>query len=114
MANKKEEFKHILERDNFTCVYCGIDGSNSFDTWWYANMDIDYINHDLDHAEKHSDENLVSSCRACRTYKGKTSCDDLEEAVSLVVQRREEADIEREKAESWYNSNVLKLDGETY
>lgn len=85
----------IFKRDGFKCQYCGIDASSDFDTWYYANLNVDHIN------PKGGDDasNLLTACRTCNLIKWKHSCENLEEARALVSAKRKES-------LDWFNKNV--------
>lgn len=54
----------IHQRDHFTCVYCGADGAQSFDTWLTLSWD-----HLLPkgHPERDNPEYIVTACNFCNT-----------------------------------------------
>ncbi len=54
----------IHQRDRFTCVYCGADGTQSFDTWLTLSWD-----HLLPkgHPERNNPEYIVTACNFCNT-----------------------------------------------
>ena len=86
----------IFRRDGFKCPYCGLDASSDFDTWYYANLNVDHINP----KGGNDDSNLVTACRTCNLLKWKHPCANLEEAKALVERKRKES-LE------WFNKHVL-------
>jgi hypothetical protein len=81
----KEGLK-ILERDNFRCQYCGLDGKASFENALV--MSVDFV---IPRARKgkKSPENLVACCRPCNTIKGKHVYKNFEDAKAHVLAARE-------------------------
>ncbi|HET6144511.1 MAG TPA: HNH endonuclease signature motif containing protein [Candidatus Acidoferrales bacterium] len=77
----------ILERDQFRCRYCGLDGRASFENALV--MGVDFV---LARARKGKNEadNLVACCRPCNVIKGRGLFGSFEEAKSFVLARREE------------------------
>jgi 5-methylcytosine-specific restriction endonuclease McrA len=104
MTKNEETYpnQRIYERDNFTCRYCGWDGSKNFESWFIANFNVDHIKPKC-RGGNDDDSNLVLACRACNLYKGRGDCNSFEEALKLVNSKRAEA-------EKWFGRNVLKLD----
>ena len=87
----------IFTRDGFKCRYCGIDGSSNFDTWYYANFNVDHVNPNGDN----DDSNLVTACRTCNLLKWKHPCENEVEAKALV-------DRKRIDSLEWFNKYVRK------
>lgn len=54
----------IHRRDNFTCRYCGADGTKSFDTWLTLSSD-----HLLPkwHPDRNNPDYIVTACNFCNT-----------------------------------------------
>jgi Fe-S oxidoreductase len=54
----------IHQRDNFTCRFCGADGTQSFDTWLTLSCD-----HLLPkgHPERENPDYIVTACNFCNT-----------------------------------------------
>jgi 5-methylcytosine-specific restriction endonuclease McrA len=77
----------ILERDQYRCQYCGLDGTASFDN--ALAMSVDFV---VPRARKGKKDprNLVACCRACNMIKGRRVYANLEEAKAYVLARREE------------------------
>jgi 5-methylcytosine-specific restriction endonuclease McrA len=82
-----EEGLKILERDQYRCRYCGLDGRASFENALV--MSVDFV---IPRARKGKKDphNLVACCRACNMIKGTRIYKDLEEAKQYVLARREE------------------------
>jgi 5-methylcytosine-specific restriction endonuclease McrA len=77
----------ILERDNYSCRYCGLDGKASFEN--ALAMSVDFVHPRAHKGKKHAD-NLVTCCRACNMIKGTRKYRNFEEAQKYVLARREE------------------------
>jgi 5-methylcytosine-specific restriction endonuclease McrA len=83
----REEALHILERDQFRCQYCGLDGNASFENALV--LSVDFV---MPRARKGKKDprNLVACCRACNVIKGRRVYASFEEARAYVLARREE------------------------
>ena len=84
---KYEEGIKILERDNYKCQYCGLDGRAQFENSLV--MSVDFI-HPRARKGKNHPSNLVACCRPCNVIKGEKVFADLYEAKDFVLKRREE------------------------
>lgn len=82
-----EEGIKILERDNYRCAYCGLDGKASFEN--ALAMSVDFV---LPRARKGKKDpaNLVACCRACNMIKGKRVYKNFDEAKAYVLAQRDE------------------------
>ena len=82
-----QEGVRILERDQYRCQYCGLDGMTSFDN--ALAMSVDFV---VPRARKGKKDarNLVACCRACNMIKGRRVYSNFEEAKKHVLERREE------------------------
>ncbi|PYU48219.1 MAG: hypothetical protein DMG48_20760 [Acidobacteria bacterium] len=82
----KEGLK-ILERDDYRCQYCGLDGRASFEN--ALTMRVDFV---VPRARKGKKEpsNLVACCTPCNTIKGTRVYGNFEEAKAFVLKKREE------------------------
>jgi len=82
-----EEGVRILDRDQYRCQYCGLDGMASFDN--ALNMSVDFV---VPRARKGKKDpkNLVACCRACNMIKGRTVYANFDEAKAYVLKSREE------------------------
>src|SRR5713101_5633713 len=82
-----QEGLKILERDQFRCRYCGLDGKASFENALV--MSVDFV---LPRARKGKKDpvNLVACCRPCNTIKGTRVYKSFEDAQKYVLDRREE------------------------
>jgi 5-methylcytosine-specific restriction endonuclease McrA len=76
----------ILDRDDYRCRYCGLDGRASFENALV--MSVDFV---LPRARrgKKDPNNLVACCRPCNMIKGKRVYASLEEAKTYVLAQRE-------------------------
>jgi 5-methylcytosine-specific restriction endonuclease McrA len=81
------EGRKILERDNYVCRYCGLDGRASFENALI--MRVDFV---IPRARKGKKDasNLVACCSPCNTIKGTRVYASLDEAKTHVLARREE------------------------
>jgi 5-methylcytosine-specific restriction endonuclease McrA len=82
-----EEGRKILERDNYVCQYCGLDGSASFENALV--MRVDFV---VPRARKGKKDpaNLVACCIPCNTIKGTRVYSSFDKAKADVLARREE------------------------
>jgi 5-methylcytosine-specific restriction endonuclease McrA len=82
-----EEGRKILERDDYVCRYCGLDGRASFEN--ALAMRVDFV---VPRARKGKKDpgNLVACCTPCNTIKGTRVYANIEEAKTYVLARREE------------------------
>lgn len=82
-----EEGRKILERDNYVCQYCGLDGRASFENALV--MRVDFV---VPRARKGKKDasNLVACCGPCNTIKGTRVYASFEKAKADVLARREE------------------------
>jgi 5-methylcytosine-specific restriction endonuclease McrA len=90
-----EEGRRILERDQYRCQYCGLDGMSSFENSLI--MTVDFVQPRA-HKGKKMPDNLVTACRPCNMVKGLRSFRSLSEAKTYVLQRRAELRMEWEAA----------------
>jgi 5-methylcytosine-specific restriction endonuclease McrA len=81
------EGRKILERDNFVCQYCGLDGRASFENALV--MRVDFV---MPRARKGKKEpgNLVACCTPCNTIKGTRVYASFDDAKKYILERREE------------------------
>jgi hypothetical protein len=77
----------ILERDDYTCQYCGLDGRATFENALV--MRVDFV---VPRAKKGKKDpkNLVACCGPCNTIKGTRMYKSFYEAKEYVLARREE------------------------
>jgi 5-methylcytosine-specific restriction endonuclease McrA len=82
-----EEGRKILERDNYVCQYCGLDGRASFENALV--MRVDFV---VPRARKGKKDpgNLVACCGPCNTIKGKQIYASFEDAKAKVLAKRED------------------------
>ena len=82
-----QEGVKILERDDYRCQYCGLDGRASFENALV--MRVDFV---VPRARKGKKEpgNLVACCTPCNTIKGTRVYANFDEAKSYVLKQREE------------------------
>jgi 5-methylcytosine-specific restriction endonuclease McrA len=83
----REEGRRILERDQYRCQYCGLDGLSNFENSMI--MTVDFV-HPRARKGKKDPENLVTACRPCNVIKGYDIFENFETAKAYVLQRREE------------------------
>ena len=77
----------ILERDQYRCRYCGLDGKASFENALV--MSVDFV-HPRAHKGKKHPANLVACCRPCNMIKGTRVYKNFEEARDYVLAQRAE------------------------
>jgi hypothetical protein len=82
----KEEGLRILERDQYRCQYCGLDGVASFEN--ALAMSVDFV---IPRARKgkKDERNLVGCCRSCNMIKGRRVYRSFDEAKTYVLAQRE-------------------------
>jgi 5-methylcytosine-specific restriction endonuclease McrA len=95
MPVSQAEGLRILERDQFCCRYCGLDGRASFE-----NASVDFVVPRA-HKGKKDHANLVACCRPCNMIKGKRVYKTFEDAKEYVLVRREEM------RQAWENKRSL-------
>jgi 5-methylcytosine-specific restriction endonuclease McrA len=83
----REEGLKILERDQYRCQYCGLDGATSFEN--SLMMSVDFVTPRSRRGKKDTN-NLVAACRPCNLIKGRRVFKSLDDAKAYVLQRREE------------------------
>jgi hypothetical protein len=83
----KQEGLQILERDQYICQYCGLDGAASFEN--AMAMSVDFV---VPRARKGKKDprNLVACCRSCNMIKGTRIYRSFEEAKAYVLGQRAE------------------------
>jgi hypothetical protein len=81
-----DEGRKILERDDYCCKYCGLDGRASFENALV--MRVDFI---IPRARKgkKTPENLVACCTPCNTIKGTKVFPSFDDAKAHVLAQRE-------------------------
>lgn len=82
-----EEGHRILERDQYRCQYCGLDGASNFENSLI--MTVDFV-HPRAKKGKKAPANLVAACRPCNVIKGQRVFKGIEEAKAYVLERRVE------------------------
>ena|SRR6266540_2532674 len=81
-----EEGRRILERDQYRCQYCGLDGMSHFENSLI--MTVDFV-HPRVRKGKKVPGNLVTACRPCNVIKGNRVFSDFADARAYVLERRE-------------------------
>jgi len=82
----REEGLRILERDQYLCQYCGLDGGASFEN--ALAMSVDFVVPRARRGKK-DERNLVACCRSCNMIKGRRVYRSFDEAKSYVLAQRE-------------------------
>jgi 5-methylcytosine-specific restriction endonuclease McrA len=82
-----QEGRRILERDQYRCQYCGLDGAASFENSLI--MTVDFV-HPRAHKGEKAPENLVTACRPCNVIKGRRVFASFDDAKSYILEKREE------------------------
>src|ERR1700738_3919521 len=87
MPVSQAEGLKILERDQYTCRYCGLDGKASFE--YALVMSVDFV---VPRARKGKKDpgNLVACCRSCNMIKGTKVYRSFVEAKADVAAQRED------------------------
>src|ERR1700751_1099967 len=87
MPVSQAEGLKILERDQYCCRYCGLDGKASFENALV--MSVDFV---VPRARKGKKDpaNLVACCRPCNPIKGTRVYKSFEDAKKYVLDRLEE------------------------
>jgi len=81
-----DEGLRILERDRYTCQYCGLDGLRNFENSLI--MTVDFVVPRSKKGKKNPG-NLVAACRPCNVLKGHRHVfASFEEAKEYVLKRR--------------------------
>jgi 5-methylcytosine-specific restriction endonuclease McrA len=80
-----EEGHQILERDHYRCLYCGLDGMDSFESSLI--MTVDFV-HPRARKGKKDPSNVVAACRPCNVIKGHRVFASFEDAKTYVLERR--------------------------
>ena len=82
-----QEGLKILERDDYRCQYCGLDGRASFEN--ALMMRIDFV---VPRARKGKKEpgNLVACCTPCNTIKGTKLYASFNDAKASVLKQRDD------------------------
>lgn len=82
-----QEGLKILERDDYRCQYCGLDGRASFENALV--MRVDFV---VPRARKGKKDpsNLVACCTPCNTIKGTKLYGGFDDAKAHVLKQREE------------------------
>ncbi|HUO33973.1 MAG TPA: HNH endonuclease signature motif containing protein [Candidatus Acidoferrum sp.] len=83
----KQEGLAILERDQYRCQYCGLDGLASFDNALV--MSVDFVVPRARKGKK-DPQNLVACCRSCNMIKGKHVYRNFDDAKTHVLAQREQ------------------------
>jgi 5-methylcytosine-specific restriction endonuclease McrA len=76
----------ILERDDYCCRYCGLDGRASFEN--ALMMTVDFVVPRARKGKKTAD-NLVACCKPCNAIKGTKVYSSIEDAKAHVMATRE-------------------------
>jgi hypothetical protein len=82
----REEGLRILERDQYRCQYCGLDGAASFEN--ALAMSVDFVVPRARKGKK-DERNLVACCRSCNMIKGRRVYRSFDEAKTYVLAQRE-------------------------
>jgi 5-methylcytosine-specific restriction endonuclease McrA len=82
-----QEGLKILERDDYRCQYCGLDGRASFENALVVSVDFVVP---WARKGKKDPRNLVACCRPCNAIKGTRVYANLDEAKAFVLENRKE------------------------
>jgi 5-methylcytosine-specific restriction endonuclease McrA len=81
-----KEALNILERDDYRCQYCGLDGRATFEN--ALMMTVDFVMPRAKKGKK-TPENLVACCKPCNAIKGTKVYSGFDEARVHVLDVRE-------------------------
>jgi 5-methylcytosine-specific restriction endonuclease McrA len=81
-----QEGLKILERDDYRCQYCGLDGRASFEN--ALMMSVDFLVPRARKGKK-AQGNLVACCKPCNAIKGTKVYKSFEDAKAHVLAERE-------------------------
>lgn len=106
--------RKIYQRDNFKCRYCGIDGSQSFDTW--LTLSCDHLLPDSD-PRRDDHDYIVTACRFCNEADNRYFENAKKSGLSfdgmspdeLVAQRLPYVLAVRQKYRDFWEANVNEL-----
>ena len=73
-------YQKIYARDKYICQYCGKDGLESFDSWYF--MTIDHFN---GNPEDNIESNLKTACRFCNEQKSNKKFSSMDEARAFLI-----------------------------
>ena len=76
---KQNLYLEIYKRDKYICQYCGKDGLESFDSWYFMTIDHFDGNHEND-----NEDNLKTACGFCNSQKGNRKF-TMDEARNFVI-----------------------------
>jgi len=76
--------KRILERDNYTCQYCGVSSKENC----LVKLTIDHFIPFV-HGGNNKFNNLLTACWDCHKHKSDKIFDSMEEAKKFIANRRE-------------------------
>ena len=101
----------IHQRDNFTCRFCGADGTKSFDTW--LTLAVDHLL-PKGYEKRENAEYKVTSCGFCNTvdnhYFSKAEARGLKfdnmSPEQLVAQRKEWVEKRRQEYRRFWENEV--------
>jgi hypothetical protein len=102
IAKQQYPNQEVYERSGFKCVYCGIDGSRDFETFFTANFSVDHVK-PKSRCGTNAPENLVLACHSCNLYKRDFNCNSVEEGKAIIRQTKQ-------IARNWYEKFVLRHD----
>lgn len=93
----------VHQRDRFTCVYCGLDGT-VWPNWLYLSLD-----HLLppDHPQRADPDYQVTACRFCNEARNRTLYDvEGKSPAEIVALKREQIALARAAYESFWQEKV--------
>ena len=93
----------ILERDNFVCKYCGLDGKTDFRIW--MQFSIDHVIPKKKSNGANTDNNMVACCRSCNSVTSQMGPQQIPENSTLdeaiKIKRARVAERHREYEYFW-------------
>lgn len=101
----------IHPRYNYTCQYCGVDGTKSFDTW--LTLTVDHLL-PKEHRNRDNTDYMVTSCHFCNTADNQYFSKAEERGLKfdnmtpkqLVAQRKEWVEKRRQEYHDFWITEV--------
>ncbi len=101
----------VHQRDNFTCRYCGLDGTDTFGKW--LSLSVDHLL-PKDHTNRDKPEYTVTACMFCNTADNRYFDQAEKRGIildgktpdQLVAMRKEYVQKTRDSYEQFWNQHV--------
>jgi len=96
----------IMQRDNFICQYCGLDGQRSFDNWlalsWDHLLPKGYLN-------RNNPDYIVAACNFCNTADNRYFDKEIKKGFDFSTLTPKELIKKRKKAVDSTRRNYKKF-----